>query len=115
MTAHAIAVNVLLGTTAVACWLGVLGMVRMRDPYQALHYLALPGIIGMGALTVAVFIQTGWNQAAWKCGIALIVLITSNSVGTHAAARAFRERQKGHWEPEPGDPEVKFLGPEPSK
>ena len=24
------------------CWLGVLGMWRMREPMQALHYLALP-------------------------------------------------------------------------
>ena len=113
MTAHAIAVDVLLGVTTVACWLGVLGMVRMRDPFQALHYLSYPAIPGMGALTVAMFIQTGWSQAGWKCGIILLVLIASNSVGTHAAARAFRQREKGHWEPEPGDPEVEFLGGRP--
>lgn len=113
MTAHAIAVDVLLGITAVACWLGVLGMVRMRDPFQALHYLSYPAILGMGALTVAMFIQTGWGQATWKCGIILLVLMASNSVGTHAAARAFRQREREHWEPEPNDPEVEFLGGRP--
>jgi hypothetical protein len=57
--------------------------------------------------------QTGWSPAAWKSGIILLVLIASNSVGTHAAARAFRQRQKGHWEPDPSDPEVEFLGGTP--
>lgn len=84
-------------------------MIRMRDPYQALHYLGVPGLAGMGALTIAVAIETGWTQATWKCLIILLILAASNSVGTHAAARAFRQREKGHWEPLPGDPEVEFL------
>lgn len=113
MSAQAIAVDVLLGLTALACWVGVVGMIRMRDAYQALHYLAPPAIVGVGALTVAVFVQTGWSEAGWKCAIILIVLVASNSVGTHAAARAFRNREKGHWEPRPEDAEVEFLGGRP--
>ena len=113
MTAHAIAVNVLLGITAIACWLGALGMARMRDPFQALHYMSFPAILGMGALTIAMFIQTGWSQASWKSTIIFGVLMASNSVGTHAAARAFRQRQKGHWQPKPEDAEVTFLGGKP--
>ncbi|HEX8710719.1 MAG TPA: monovalent cation/H(+) antiporter subunit G [Terracidiphilus sp.] len=113
MSAQAIAVDVLLGLTALACWVGVVGIVRMRDAYQALHYLGPPAIVGVGMLTAAVFVQTGWSQASWKCGIILIVLVASNSVGTHAAARAFRDREKGHWEPLPEDPEVEFLGGKP--
>jgi monovalent cation/proton antiporter MnhG/PhaG subunit len=115
VTAHAISVNVLLGITAIACWLGALGMVRMRDPFQALHYMSYPAILGMGALTIAIFIQTGWGPAGWKCGIILCILIASNSVGTHAAARAFRQRQKGHWQPKPEDAEVEFLGGRPKR
>jgi len=111
--AHSIVVEVLLGVTVLACWIGVLGMIRMRDPYQALHYLGVPGIVGMGSLTAAVFVATGWNQASWKCAIILVLLLAANSVGTHAAARAFREREKGHWEPDPRDPEIEFLGTRP--
>lgn len=110
---RAMAVDGLLATTAAACWIGVLGMIRMRDPYQALHYLGIPAIAGMGSLTLAVFAQTGWTQASWKCGIMLLILIMANAVGTHAAARAFREREKDHWEPDPRDAEVEFLGPRP--
>lgn len=105
-------VDGLLGLTAAACWLGALGMIRMRDPFQALHYLGIPATVGMGSLTLAVFIETGWTQASWKCAIILAILLAANSVGTHAAARAFRAREKGHWEPEPGDPEIEFLGAE---
>jgi len=109
-----IVVDVLLGVTAATCWLGCLGMVRMRDPFQALHYLALPAIPGMAALTLAVWIQTGWTQATWKCGLLFAILLAANSVGAHAAARAFRARRKGHWEPQPDDPEVEFLAGRPS-
>jgi monovalent cation/proton antiporter MnhG/PhaG subunit len=110
---HRNAIDVLLAITAAACWLGSLGLVRMRDPYQALHYLSFPAVLGMGTLTVAVFIQTGWSQASWKCGIIFAILLASNSVGTHAAARAFRAREKGHWEPVPDDPEIEFLETRP--
>lgn len=110
---HRIVIDVLLGVTGVSCWIGVLGIVRMRDPYQALHYLGVPAIVGIGALTLAMFVQTGGSQASWKSLLILGIFVASNSVGTHAAARAFRAREKGHWEPEPGDPEVEFLGARP--
>ncbi|HVT99817.1 MAG TPA: monovalent cation/H(+) antiporter subunit G [Acidobacteriaceae bacterium] len=113
MTAHRFVVDALLGIVAIACWVGVLGMIRMRDPYQALHYLGVPAMAGMAALTAAVWIDTGWSQATWKAGIILVVLAAANSVGTHAAARAFRARRKDHWEALPDDPEVEFLGGRP--
>ena len=69
---HRIVVDVLLGCVAASCWVGVLGIIRMRDPYQALHYLGLPAVVGMAALTVAVWIETGWNQATWKCGFIFV-------------------------------------------
>jgi monovalent cation/proton antiporter MnhG/PhaG subunit len=111
--AHRIAADVLLGVVAATCWIGVLGMIRMRDPYQALHYLGLPAVVGMAALTAAVWIETGWTQATWKSGLILVILATANSVGTHAAARAFRARRKNHWEALPDDAEVEFLGKRP--
>jgi monovalent cation/proton antiporter MnhG/PhaG subunit len=110
-----ITVDILLGFAAVSCWLGVIGMVRMRDAYQSLHYLALPAVIGMSAIFIAVWVETGWTQATWKSLIILVILVASNSVGTHAAARAFRAREKGHWDPDPHDPEIEFLGERPAQ
>ena len=104
MSIHSVAVSLLLGFVVLACWLGVLGMLRMREPMQALHYLTLPATVGVVALTVAVFIETGPGSTAFKTLLIALVLLAINSVVTHATARAFRTRELGHWEPRDGDP-----------
>ena len=86
------------------CWLGVLGMWRMKEPMQALHYLSLPATGGGVLLTAAVLISQGFGQAFWKTLLIALIFLASNSVVTHATARAFRARQLGHWEPLDGDP-----------
>lgn len=102
----------LLVIAAVACWLGVLGMWRMRQPMQALHYMSLPAAFGSITLAVAVACQTGLSQATAKCAAIAIILIAINSIVAHATARAFRVRELGHWEPRPDD-DVEFLEPKP--
>ena len=101
-------VHVLLVCVMIFCWLGVLGMWRMREPMQALNYLSLPACGATALLTIAVFLQTGNTQAAWKTLLICVVLLAINSVVTHATARAFRSRELGHWQPRPGDP-VEFV------
>jgi len=86
------------------CWLGVLGMWRMKEPMQALHYLSLPATAGVTLLTIAVLMAQGAGQAFWKSLLIALILFASNSVVTHATARAFRARKLGHWEPIDGDP-----------
>ncbi len=104
MTAKATVEAPLLGGVVLSCWLGVLGMLRMREPMQALHYLSLPACLGSVLLTIAVFVETGNSNTAWKTLLICLSLLAVNSVVTHATARAFRTRQLGHWEPRPGDP-----------
>ena len=106
-TNHPIAEPILLGIVALSAWLGVIGMLRMREPTQALHYLSLPAIGGV-ALTIAVFLETGPSQAFWKTLVISLMLLAVNSVVTHASARAFRTRELGHWEPRDGDP-IEFV------
>jgi multisubunit Na+/H+ antiporter MnhG subunit len=101
---HSIAEATLLGAVVLSCWLGVLGMWRMREPMQALHYLSLPASAGGIAMTVAVFLAQGGNQAFWKTLLITFILLAINSMVTHATARAFRARELGHWEPRKGDP-----------
>lgn len=100
---HPIVEAILLAIVVLSAWLGVLGMLRMREPTQALHYLSLPAIGGI-ALTVATFVETGSSQASWKMLAIAFMLLAVNSVVTHATARAFRTRTLGHWEPLNGDP-----------
>ncbi len=108
MTAHTIAVDILLAIVVATTWIGVIGMLRMRDATQALHYLAVPGTLGVAALTAAIFIETGASPQAWKMLLIALVLLGFNAVVTHATARAFRVRELGHWEPRDGDP-IEFV------
>ena len=94
----------LLMLVVLLCWMGVLGMWRMKEPVQALHYLSLPATGGAIFLTIAVAISQGLGQAFWKVLLIGVILLASNSVVTHATARAYRARNLGHWEPLPGDP-----------
>ena len=100
--------NLLLGSLMISCWVGVLGMWRMREPTQALHYLALPVWGAAIFLTAAVFLQIGKGTAAWKTLLICLVLLAINSVVAHATARAFRARELGHWQPRDGDP-IEFV------
>jgi multisubunit Na+/H+ antiporter MnhG subunit len=108
MSAHQIAVDVSLALVVLSCWLGVLGMWRMPHAVQALHYLALPATVAVGALAVAVFVETGFGSTSMKMLLIAIVILAINSVVTHATARAFRARELGHWEPRNGDP-IEFV------
>lgn len=112
ISGHEIAVAVLLAIAILSCWAGAFGMLSMKEPIEAIHYIAIPVDIGMAVLTCAVFVETGFSQAGIKCLVILLVLLASNAIGTHAAARAFRARKLGHWEPEPKD-DVEFLGGKP--
>jgi len=108
MTVHSLLTDVLLGVTVASSWIGVFGMLRMREPMQAMHYLALPASIGVIALTFAVLSETGLSSATFKTALIAVVLLAINSVVTHATARAFRTRELGHWEPRDGDP-IEFV------
>lgn len=104
---HLIAEAILLAIVVLACWLGALGMVRMKEPTQSLHYLSLPAI-GAIFLAAAVFVETGGSQASWKMLFISLMLLAVNSVVAHATARAFRARELGHWQPLDGD-SIEFL------
>jgi monovalent cation/proton antiporter MnhG/PhaG subunit len=108
MSARHIVEAVLLGIVVLTCWLGAVGMIRMREPMQALHYLSLPATAGAIVLTIAVFVSQGSGQASWKTLFIAFILLATNSVVTHATARAFRTRELGHWEPCDGDP-IEFV------
>ena len=108
MTFHIMLTDILLGITVLSCWIGVIGMLRMREPMQALHYLGLPASLGVVALTGAVLSETGISSTTLKTALIAVVLLGINSVVAHATARAFRTRELGHWEPRDGDP-IEFV------
>ena len=108
MSPRTVVEAVCLALVVAACWLGTLGMWRMREPMQALHYLSIPATGGSIVLTVAVALSGMGLQTTGKMALIAVILLATNSVVTHATARAFRTRELGHWEPRDGDP-IEFV------
>lgn len=103
MSAREVVEAVLLSSVVLSCAVGSIGMLRMKEPMQAMHYLSLPACAGSVLLIAAVFVETGSSQASWKTVLIGGVLLAFNSVVTHATARAFRTKEVGQWQPRPGD------------
>ncbi len=97
MSVESVAIIILLGTAVLFCVIGVLAMWCMREPMQALHYLAMPATVSIALIAVAVFLQTGFGPTAIKTAVIVVVLLSINSVVAHATARAFyiRGRARG--------------------
>lgn len=89
MSLRTLSIDALLGIVVICCWVGCLGMVRMRDGLQALHYLAPPATLAVACLTAAIFLQVGFSGSALKMLLIALILGASGSVSTHAVARAF--------------------------
>jgi len=101
-----------LALVVLSCWFGTLGAWRMHKPAQALHYLALPTGAGAIFLGVARVLETGRGTTAAKMIAICAILIVTNAVGAHAAARAFRVRKLDHWQPREEDG-VEFIPQRP--
>lgn len=79
--------------TLLSSWL----MLRMRDAYQMMHFMAPPASVAAILITVAIFLQQGSKPESYKALFITVVLLLMNSVVTHATARAFRIRAERDW------------------
>ena len=98
-----IAIDVLLAAGVLVALVSVLGMMRMRDPVQRMHYIAPPASVSAVLLTIAIFLQDGMKPESFKALATTLVLIGMNTAVTHAAARAFRIADNKDWKPERGE------------
>jgi multicomponent Na+:H+ antiporter subunit G len=115
-----ITIDILLAGGVLITLLSVLGMWRMRDPYQRMHYIAAPASLSSALFTIAIFLQDGLKPEFFKALLTTIVLIGMNTVVTHAAARAFRIAETKDWRPAPGEevpihPDDELVTPERKK
>ena len=92
---------ILLGIGALTGLEAGIGVLVMRDPFQKLHYIAIPAGLSAIAITIAVIVQEGIGQAALKAILTTLVLMGMNGVVTHATARAARIRKLGRLPAEP--------------
>ncbi len=98
-----IAIDVLVASAVLITLVSVLGMLRMRDPYQRMHYISPPASLGAMFITAAIFLQQGLKPESFKALFTTLVLIGMNTIVTHAAARAFRIAETKKWQPDEGE------------
>jgi len=98
-----IAIEILLAAAVLITLLSVVGMMRMHDVYQRMHYIAPPASLSAILITIAIFLQQGLKPESFKALFTALVLIGMNTVVTHAAARAFRIAEVEEWKPKDGD------------
>lgn len=83
-----------LSFASLVCALSSLGLLLMRGFYDKLHYLAPPAVLGLGAVTLAIFLEEGFSSATLKAVLVFAVTLISNPVITYAAARAYYLRTR---------------------
>jgi len=85
----ALAVVVVLGST--------LGVAVMEDAYQKLHYVGLATLVAPVLVALAVLVQKGYSENTTETWLALLFVVLSGPVLTHATARAAAIRERGNW------------------
>jgi multicomponent Na+:H+ antiporter subunit G len=98
-----IVIDALLSIAVLITLASVLGMLRLRDVYQRMHYIAPPASLSAMLITLAIFLQRGFKPESFKALFTTVVLIGMNSVVTHATARAFRIADTKGWRPKKGE------------
>jgi multicomponent Na+:H+ antiporter subunit G len=101
-------IDVLLSAAVLITIVSVLGMLRVRDPYQRLHYISPPASLSSFLIAIAIFVQRGLKPESFKALFVALVLVGMNTIVTHAAARAFRIAEVPDWHPAEGE-EVPIL------
>lgn len=101
-------IDVLLWAAVLITIVSVLGMLRVRDPYQRMHYISPPASLNSFLIAIAIFIQRGLKPESFKALFVVFVLVGMNTIVTHATARAFRIAEVPDWDPAEGE-EVPIL------
>lgn len=98
-----IVIEAFLAAGVLTALLSVLGMARMRDPYQRMHYISPPASLSAMFITVAIFLQQGMKPESFKAVLVTLLLIAMNTIVTHEAARGFRIAEVEDWSPKKGE------------
>jgi multisubunit Na+/H+ antiporter MnhG subunit len=96
VTAHEIAVHVLVWTAVATELVCCVGIVSARDVFARLHYSAAAGTLGPILVAVAIAVEEGVRSVAAAAALVVAVLLLFGmpavTIATARAARARRER-----------------------
>jgi monovalent cation/proton antiporter MnhG/PhaG subunit len=95
VSAHEIAVHVLIWTGVATELVCCVGVVAARDAFARLHYSAAASTIGPVLIAVAVAVEEGVRSTAAAAALVVAAfLLLGNPAVTIATARAARERRE---------------------
>jgi monovalent cation/proton antiporter MnhG/PhaG subunit len=95
VSAHEIAVHVLVWTAVATELVCCIGIVAARDSFARLHYSAAASTLGPVLVAVAIAVEEGVRSTAAAAALVVAVfLVLGNPAVTIATARAARARQK---------------------
>jgi multicomponent Na+:H+ antiporter subunit G len=105
----------LLAVCGAAALMSSIGILMVRDFYERLHYMGPAGSVGTVAIAGALLLKEPFTSAGMKVILVAVLLVISNSVLTHATARAGRVHQIGDWKPKRGEDIVMESASEPAR
>jgi multicomponent Na+:H+ antiporter subunit G len=93
MSAHDLALDVLVGAAVAGELLCCIGLVVMRDVYDRLHYALAASAVPPFLVAAAVLVEEDWTQPSINALVIAVALFLVNPVAAHATARAARSRR----------------------
>ena len=95
MSAHEVAVHVLIWTAVATELVCCVGIVAARDAFARLHYSAAASTLGPILIAVAIAVEEGAQSTAAAAALVVAVfLLVGGPAVTIATARAARARQE---------------------
>ncbi|TMK92151.1 MAG: monovalent cation/H(+) antiporter subunit G [Actinobacteria bacterium] len=95
MSAHEIAVHVLIWTAVASELVCCIGVVAARDVFARLHYTAAASTLGPVLVAIAIAVEEGIRSTAAAAALVVAVfLFFGNPAVTIATARAARARRE---------------------
>jgi monovalent cation/proton antiporter MnhG/PhaG subunit len=98
VTAHDLAIDMLVGAGVAGELLCCLGLVLMRDVFDRLHYAMASTAVPPFLIAAAVVVEEDWTQPTINALVIAAALFLVNPVLATATARAARARRFGRVE-----------------
>jgi monovalent cation/proton antiporter MnhG/PhaG subunit len=103
VSAHDLAVDLLVAAGVAGELLCCLGLVLMRDVFDRLHYVMASTTVPPFLIAAAVVVEEDWTQPSINALLIAAALFVANPVLATATARAARGRRFGQVEARPED------------
>jgi multisubunit Na+/H+ antiporter MnhG subunit len=87
--------DALLTIAAVAVWLGCLGFIRLRDPFDRQHCVTFVGVAAGIPIALAAWITLGNEASVLKIVFLVACAVLNGAALGHATGRAIFVRHKG--------------------